>query len=440
MTRGASAGDRRSFARVARPARVAALLALVSGLFGGCASAPPPSAPAVDPSLAPFLADPATLAAPSIAPEVARLHRRLLAGGDPAAVAQESAALARSAPGDAGVRLVHAEALLASGEAAAALAEIGQIPPPAGRAPEVALVAGRAAEQLDDPVAAVAWYRLAGGAVGRERTRLLEPRAVEILRHRGTDLIARGRLDEAELTLAQLEQLRPADPEALELALAVAVARADPRRELAALRALAPARPDDLEIQLRRGALEVEIGDARVGLELLTALEAKRPGDARVHSELDRAKLVFRLANAPESVRASAGRAQLTRADFARLIFWLVPDVRSARGGTPRIASDILDHPGRDEIVRVLNLGLLPIDEARHLFEPDRPIRRAEALRALAANPAGGWRTCAARAGGDACAAAVACGLVAEAGECLPSAPLSGHEAVDWISRIPDSP
>lgn len=443
MTGGLLAGHLPLSARLARPVVAAAHLALAALLFSGCSATPPAKpAPRLDPALAPFLPDPSSLSRSSVAPDVARLHRRLLSGGDAGAIASESAALLEAAPGDAGARTLLAEARLAAGEAAAALGELAAIPPPAGRSSEVALVAGRAAEQVDDPVAAVSWYRLAGGAAALDRSRKLEARAAEILRNRCTDLLARGRIDEAEQALAQLEQLRPSDSASLELARSVAVARADPRRELAALRALAPAHPDDLELQLRRGELEVEVGEARVGLELLADLAVRRPADAQVAAELERAKLVFRLANAPETVRASAGRAQLSRADFARLLFWLVPDVRSARGGAPRIASDILDHPAREEIVRVVNLGLLGVDEVRHLFEPDRPIRRVEALRALLVDPfAGGrWRPCTGAASGDVCAAAQACGLLGEAGECLPSAPLSGREAVDWIRRIPEAP
>jgi tetratricopeptide (TPR) repeat protein len=449
MTRGARAGRRSPSARFARAAPAIArialssalLSALLSVLLSGCSAAPPVEAvPTLDRELAAFLLDPSPLAAAPVAGEVARVHRGVLAGADPRAAVREADAIASRAPEDAGARLLLAQMRLAGGEAAAALAELARIPQSFGRRPEVALTAGRAAEQVGDLVAAVSWYRLAGGNLAGERVRALEPRALEILHARGTDQIARGWLDDAEQTLALLEQWRAADPESLELSRAIAVARADPRRELAALRALAPARPEELDLQLRRGALEVEIGDARIGLELLSALAAKRPNDPHVADELERAKLVFRLANAPEAVRSAAGRAQLSRGDLALLLFWLVPDVRSARGGAPRIASDILDHPAREEIMRVVNIGLLPVDEARHLFEPQRAVRRAEALRAFLLNPAGGgWRPCANRAAGDACAAAQACGLLVETGECLPSAPLSGREAVDWIVRIPES-
>ena len=39
-------------------------------------------------------------------------------------------------------------------------------------------------------------------------------------------------------------------------------------------------------------------------------------------------------------------------------------------------------------------------------------------------------------AGEGACAAAVACGWIAEAGECLPGAAVSGAEVAAWIRRV----
>ena len=107
------------------------------------------------------------------------------------------------------------------------------------------------------------------------------------------------------------------------------------------------------------------------------------------------ARFRWRLEHAPASVRVAAGSAQVTRAQLARLIYWLVPGVRAARGGAARIASDVVGHDAHEEIVRIVNLGLLRVDETLHVFEPDRLARRGEALEALLSTAASAGAACA---------------------------------------------
>ena len=65
------------------------------------------------------------------------------------------------------------------------------------------------------------------------------------------------------------------------------------------------------------------------------------------------------------------------------LLYWLVPGVRAAVVSEPHIASDILDHSRRQEIMRVVNLQLMDVDETLRRFNPDWRVHRAQALRAL---------------------------------------------------------
>src|SRR4029079_18610301 len=95
------------------------------------------------------------------------------------------------------------------------------------------------------------------------------------------------------------------------------------------------------------------------------------------------AKYRFRLQLLPANVRTIAERPQLTRASFAALLYWLSPDVRYGRGGSVRIATDILETEHRDEIMRVLNLGLFDVDETLHRYYPDNAITLGDALSAL---------------------------------------------------------
>jgi hypothetical protein len=144
----------------------------------------------------------------------------------------------------------------------------------------------------------------------------------------------------------------------------------------------------------------------------------------------------------PQSVQTVAAKSDLNKADFAVLLYWLVPNVRYARPSAGRIATDVLDHPHQEEIVRVVNLGLMDVDPTLHHFSPSATLRRGPALRVLVRTLTsfGQNLTCL----GDAkpqgaqsavCAGATGCGLLVEGEECRPGEPLSGAEAVELIRR-----
>ncbi|MEZ5314479.1 MAG: hypothetical protein R2862_13035 [Thermoanaerobaculia bacterium] len=44
---------------------------------------------------------------------------------------------------------------------------------------------------------------------------------------------------------------------------------------------------------------------------------------------------------------------------------------------------DVLDHPAREEIVRIVNLGVMAVDESLHRFVPEATLRRSEAVASL---------------------------------------------------------
>ncbi|MGH9464939.1 MAG: hypothetical protein ACRD0X_04790 [Thermoanaerobaculia bacterium] len=300
------------------------------------------------------------------------------------------------------------------------------------------LVLGRTRERLEEIPAAVAVYAavadrepLAAVSVTR-----LRPRAVEILGLRIEEALQRGRLDLAREALERLEEWAPSSPTTLVAELAVGEAAGEPERALAAARQLAQLSPGDETLAERLAELELEAGDAGRGLQILEELAATDPTDVARAERLEEARFRWRLELLPEQARALADRAVLTRGDFATLIFWLFPAVRYGRAEGATIASDILESPVRREIARVVNLGLLAVDPNLHLFHPERPITRQEALAALlqlvrSRRPPA---ACAAATSGvesteGICAAAQRCGLIADLADCLPGAPLSGAEA-----------
>lgn len=417
-----------------------ALLALSLACAGAPEAQPRREPPAAE--LLPFLLEPEGDAADASFAAVLRLHRQLVTGRDAGAVLVD---LAASGAQSAAARVVVAQAQLVAGRPGEALAS-ARAAGDAGRVP-ARLLEARSLEATGDlPGALEAYLELAQSAAAAERASRLEGRVIEILAARVGDAMDRGALAAGEAELARLQRLRPHAPATLELALRMAQLREDRPRELALARSLSAADPGDLGLLRRRARLEVELGDVRAGLELYGALVAGAPGDATLADEQRRASFRWRVLNSPESVRKAAAAPQLSRADLAVMLYWLVPQVRTSRGGAPRIASDVLDHPAREEIVRVVNLGLLPVDDSLHLFHPDRPLRRIELLRALvglavdqdprkcASSPVGGQTM----TRDEICAASERCGLLADAADCLPGGPCSGSEALELVRIVLD--
>jgi hypothetical protein len=64
--------------------------------------------------------------------------------------------------------------------------------------------------------------------------------------------------------------------------------------------------------------------------------------DPRFAARAADARLAFRVANWPPAEREAARTSRLTRAQAAELVWWMVPEVREAKGGGGVIASDAL--------------------------------------------------------------------------------------------------
>jgi hypothetical protein len=309
------------------------------------------------------------------------------------------------------------------------------------------LVLGRAAETAGDPVTAYAAYRrlAAGNLLAFDRSREMAPRVGEILARRVEDAVDRGEVEAAEVPLARLREWMPEESVTWRAARRLAEARADRAGELEALRQLSQRAPEDVSLVERRADLELQVGDPKAGLDLFTRLAAEHPDDARLAERVAYAKFRWRVAQMPRRVEEVASAPELQRGDLAVLLYWLVPRVRSGGGGTPRIASDILDDPRREEIARVVNLGLMDLDVSVHRFDPDRTVARAGLLRALLRLlRTYGDDACVASDGEppsfvDAettCAYAIGCGLVRDDEECAPQRPVSGAETVEGLRRV----
>ena len=416
-------------------------LAVLAALTVGCATAPTPApsgrGDAVDRAFLPSPESgyPRSLSAAEAA-SLRSAHAGLLGRESPAATVEVARVLLEANPALDPARVLWAQAEFVAGRPAEALAAAAAV---AERFPDYVaaqLVVGRSAENLNRVETAFETYlRVATRSEAAERrANELRPRAVEIVANRTRDLLAKGRVEEAAESLALLGSWAPDEPDTLMLEADHAAAVGAPILELDAVKRLLELQPSE-DLVRRRARLEMEAGDTGEGLRILKELTQRYPGDAELAAELERAKFSWRLELLPADARDLLRLPELTRADFAKLLFWLFPDVRYGRASAGRIASDILDHPYRQEMARVINLDLMWVDSSLHLFYPSRPLTRDEGLevvlRILARrNPQpaclGSDDPAVRMSVPRRCALAARCGLLIEAGDCLPEAVASG--------------
>lgn len=424
------------------PLAAAGLLAV---LLAGCASAPTaPSRPDVPASEAAFLLPPTSGYEPAVDPATRRLladaHRRLIEQGDAAAARAAAESALAGDPDLAPAQVLLAQAELVEGLFPAAAERLRPVVADAPGYVAAQLARARALDLAGElPEAAEAYGEVRGVPAASERHEEILPRAAEIVANRLEEALARGRVEEAREALERLEAWRRDEPGVVRARAAVAAAAGERPAELEALRRLTSLGAADEEEEVRRAVLESEVGDAGAGLRLLEELASRSPDDPELAAELAHARFRWRLQLLPGAVQELATMPELSRADFASLLFWLFPSIRYGGSGNARIATDILDHPRKDEIVRVVNAGIMGIDPSLHLFRPERSVVRREVLAALlgllargSPRPAclGDFRSGRASAE-QVCAAAARCGLLAEPSACLPQGTVSGSWAVE---------
>jgi hypothetical protein len=241
-----------------------------------------------------------------------------------------------------------------------------------------------------------------------------------------------------------MEKWLPDETLTLESAAAVARATDNLKAELEAVAQLSARSPDNRPLAERRATLELAVGDAGAGLRVFQELAAEYPEDGQLQDQLARARFLWRLQLLPIEARDLVNRTELSRGDFAAMLYWLFPEVRYGEGRQVRIANDVLDQPYRDEIVRVVNLGIMDVDERLHQFSPTRAVTRSEALASLVRllsrrQPpiacVGGVRSQDPPGVETVCGVGTDCGLLASAADCRPAGSVSGSEAVE-LSRL----
>ncbi len=426
----------------------AVLVIALPVLASGCASGGGRVAAGVPAADAPFLLPPQEGWQGSLTPTQAGwlsdLHGDLLAGVDPATVLGETAGSIARYPDFVPARVLDAQARFLDGQYTGVLELLGPVRQenPGYVAAEV--IAGRAAERAGRTAEAfdAYWSTRLVAAPAAARVEVLLDGVLDDLARRLDEELSNGLVGDAARTVERMELYAPEDERTLAAAQSLAEASGDPMAMLARLRGLTD-RPDaDPELVRRRVELELEVGDPAAAVRLAEELAAADPTDPGLAELLQRSRFTWRLNVLPPQARRVARAGQVTRADYAVLLYWLFPSVRYGRGGEARIATDIIDHDERERIVRVINLGLLDVD-AVHRFDPGAPVTSGDALRALLRliEDSELGATCLDRGTGgslsamDLCAAAEGCGLLGASESCSPGSSVSGPEALEAIRR-----
>ena len=434
------------------------LLAVLLAAGAACTSTPPPPVReparrppeplALAPADRPYLIDPFEGYSRDVDPErrdrLTAAWRNLLERGETEAASRIAGEMLADDPQFFPAQVLAAQVELAAGDDRAVLLRLLPVGDALPTYTASQLLLGRATERMGDVALAYAAYRAvaARSPLALKRVNELHPRALEIVANRLDEALRGGKLPEAEKQLELLRTWAPSETLTYEAARKVAVARGDRAAELAAVKELAARRAGDRQLLERRAELELEVGDPSAGLKIAQDLAARHPGDPALAEKLESAKFRWRLSQLPRDVQEVAAKPELSRADFALLLYWLVPDVRNSRPTAGRIATDVLDNPHQEEIVRVVNLGLMDVDPTLHRFSPGSSIRRGPALRVVLRLLARfGAGACAGQAGGsgggsgNVCDPALACELLTAEDDCDPTAPLSGGDAVEILRR-----
>ena len=433
----------------------AAIFCIVLAAALACTSAPPPTptvrepvqrAPeplALEAADRPYVIDPREgyskeAAEPRLLDRLENAWRDLHEAGDTEGATRAAAEMLEQSPDFFPAQVLAAQVDFARGENTRVVARLLPVGDALPTYTASQLLAGRAAERLGDVALSYAAYRAvaARSPLALKRAGELHPRAMEIVSHRLDEALRADKIEEAQKQLSLLTSWGPSETIALEGERKVALARGDRAAELAAVKEIAARTPGDRLLLERRAELELEVGDPSAGLKIVQDLAARNPKDPDLARRLEAAKFRWRLAQLPKDVQGVASKPGLNKADLSVLLYWLVSQVRNSRPTAGRIATDVLDHPHREEIVRVVNLGLMEVDPTQHRFYPGSPVRRGQALRVVLRTLARfGAAACASGDSGDVCSQAQGCGLLVSGEGCDAMAPLSGTEGVEILRR-----
>jgi tetratricopeptide (TPR) repeat protein len=179
------------------------------------------------------------------------------------------------------------------------------------------------------------------------------------------------------------------------------------RRELDPL--LSSSAADRPDVQEAIAEIDVGTGQYQDAIARYERLARSDPG-SRYARRLEEVKEQFAAANMPPQFLRALEAESITRGDLAVLMYWKISSVRFAQDlAAPPIATDIGDVPSRDEIIRLIALGIYQVDPVTRQVNPYAPVNASSLARAAARTLAVRGASCARTAPSDAEAILAAC-------------------------------
>ena len=255
----------------------------------------------------------------------------------------------------------------------------------------------------------------------RDRVAQLRAEFVASLRDEAESALQRGNLPSARRAALALVEADPDSPAGYHVLASAAETEGKLEDAFAAARTAHDRAPADTALTEALAALAMKTARFAEAEALYGDLARSDPAMAEMQ---EAARLEFQIQNLPPNARKAVAAPRVTRAQLATLLVTLVPEVATARVPPgAEVATDILDRPERNALVKAIALGFFSVSRETHHVGADVPVSRSEMpghLRRVAALRGGSEDDCLA-----APAALATCGILPETA----SRQVTGREA-----------
>lgn len=186
--------------------------------------------------------------------------------------------------------------------------------------------------------------------------------------------------------------------------------------------------------EVQQALAEIEVGRGQYQ-QAIARYDRLSHLDPRYLPRLDQIKQEWNAANMPPQYQNAFESDAIDRSDFAVLAYWKLPSIRFAQNlSSPPIAIDIEGIPGREEIIRMIAVGVYDVDPVTRRVSPLRPVNAAVLERLGARLLSLGGATCARSIPRE--SVLTACKVNDPALTLPPDAPITGKMAAAMLDDI----